>query len=127
MNTIEIVDFDDVKRCGFKPAPHTVSFVKEDGAVWYAYKIDGQIAGVLTVANKHGGRYIGTVYVDYPYRNRGIATKMVKYIIAQEYPFDKCIAHCLISSRRIFERLGFEHYRTVDYKHGTQYFMRLER
>lgn len=128
MNVIEMVAPDEVKACGFKPEPHTVSFTgaADPGDTYYAYKIDGRIAGVLTVANKHGGKYIGKVFTDFPYRGRGIATKLIKYIIMQEYPGEKFIAHALITSKRIFERLGFECYKTVPFKHGTQYFMKME-
>jgi GNAT superfamily N-acetyltransferase len=128
MDIIEQVSFDEIKACRFKPEPHTVSFVgKADAAdTWYAYKVSGKIAGCISVADKHGGKYIGSVYTDFPYRRRGIAEAMIRFVADSLYPKNKCIAHCLITSKRIFEKCGFIHYKTVYYKHGTQYFEKRE-
>ena len=127
MREIKAVDFDIVKQCGFKPFSHTVEFVYDPKDTWYAYCVDGNIAAVISVSQKHGGMYIGVVYTDYPYRRKGIAEKLIRFVTEVLYPDSVFVTHALVTSKRIFEKCGFEHYRTVAFKYGTQYFMRLER
>ena len=120
---IERVSVDEVKACGFKPEPHTVAF---DGAdEWFAYRVGENIAAVLGVSDRHGGKYISSCYTAPEYRRRGLQSMLVLYV-CELYPNCKKIAHCLDSSKHIFEQCGFQHYRTVYYKYGTQYFMKRE-
>lgn len=127
VNVIERVPFSDIKACKFKPEAHTVQFVNGDANdEWFAYKVNGKIVACISVANKHGGKYIGSVFTDFPYRKQGIAAKLIRFVSCELYPREKCLAHCLITSKRIFESCGFVHYKTVYYKHGTQYFVKRE-
>lgn len=123
---IEVVSFDDVRACHFKPEPHTVSLSKYDPReTWYAYKIDGKIVSVMSVSEKHGGIYIGEMYTIPEYRRRGLNSLMIMNV-CEMYPNRKKIAHCLNTSKKIMEGCGFVHYKTVYYKHGTQYYMKKE-
>lgn len=126
-DSIEPVELYEIKACNFKPEPHTVQFNFDEKNEWFAYKVDGDIVAVLSIARKHGGMYIGSLFTDFPYRRNGIAEKLIRFATDILYPCDKFICHALISSKRIFEKCGFVHYKTVYFKHGTQYFMKLER
>lgn len=117
---IKIVSKKEVQECGFKPEPHTVQFT--DDGNWYAYLYGDRIVSVLCVSDKHGGKYISSCYTLPEYRKRGLQSMLITQV-CEDYPNQKIIAHCLASSMKVFAGCGFEHYKTIEYKHGTQYFM----
>lgn len=121
---IKIVSKEEVQKRKFGPEPHTVQF--NDDGVWYAYLYAGKIESVLCVSDKHGGKYISSCYTSPEYRKRGLQSSLIMRV-CEDYPESKIIAHCLQSSKRVFEGCGFYCYKTVNYKYGTQYFMRLDR
>ena len=116
---------EEVKNCGFNPEAHTVGF-SMDGD-YYVYELGQKIVSTIRVRTVNGKKLIEGVYTSPQYRHRGIMHLLLNHVINVEYPNDTLFAHCLISSKRIFEDCGFVHYHTVFYKHGTQYFMRLDR
>ena len=121
---IKSVSLNEIKSCNFRPEPHTVSF-DADVQEWFAYVLGDKIVSVLGVSDRHGGKYISSCYTLPEYRKRGLLSMLILEV-ADRYKGQKIIAHCLKSSRDIFAKCGFTHYRTVEYKHGTQYFMKKE-
>lgn len=112
-----------VKSLEWKPEPHTIGF--DNVGDWYMYYVDGHPAGTLCVTDKNRCKYICSCYTHPDYRRRGILLSLIKYVCII-YSGSPITAHCLKSSKRVFEKAGFEHYNTVYWKHGTQYYMRKE-
>lgn len=121
------VSKDDVRACGFDPEPHTTSF-GYDGD-WLAYKVGDRIVSVLVVRKVAGKNIVSGCYTLPEFRGRGLMHLLVDYISHEDevYKGQRMFAHCLISSKHIFEDCGYVYYRTVNYKHGAQHFMRLDR
>lgn len=122
---IKMVSLEEIKACGFKPEPHTVAF-GGDVEEWFAYTLGDKIVSVLGVSDRHGGKYISSCYTLPEYRRRGLLSMLILEVI-DRYEGQKLVSHCLESSKDIFARCGFMCYKTVNYKHGTQYFMRRDR
>ena len=118
---IKEITKQDIALANFKPESHTVAF--SDEGDWIGYYVGNKLVGVLCVCDRHGGKYISSCFTQKEFRSIGVMTSLVKYVI-MKYPTDILIAHCLISSRNIFKKLDFIEYKCVNYRHGTQYFMR---
>lgn len=119
------VTLEQIKERNFKPEKHTVAFL-DDADEWYGYIVGGKIRSVLGVSNRHGGKYIQSCYTEPEYRRRGLLCSLISYVCDLYNDDNKMIVHCLASSKGAFEACGFEHYRTVYFKHGTQWFMKKE-
>lgn len=121
LSMIEKISLEEVQSYNFILDPHTVSL--KDNGEWWGFKIDGRVISVLCVSDKHGGKYFSENYTDPEYRGQGYFTKLLDYVSNQVYKDYKCIAHCLKSSKNCYERCGYTHYKTREFKYGTQYFM----
>lgn len=113
---------EEVAQQGFRPEEHTTAF-NYDGD-WWCYQYGDRVVAVLCVRMVSKKFIITSVYTLPEFRGRGIMHNLVDFVSNSVYEQNTIYAHCLISSKRIFEDCGYLHYHTVPYKHGTQYFMK---
>lgn len=122
---IRKVTLEQVQACGFKPEPHTVAFKESEGQ-YYALLMEDEIASVLRVRLKGKTLYVGEVYTAPKWRKKGLCRTLVDMVTNEIYSGYRMTAHCLQSSKRIFERCGYVQYSQRDFPHGTQYWMKRE-
>lgn len=120
----KVTTLEEVRKCGFKPEPHTVSF-KDDGE-WHVLTMGDDIVCTVCITDKHGGKYFSEVYTVPEYRGRGLCTFLITFVADVLYPNHRCIAHCLESSVHCFERAGFKEVGYRKFKHGDQHVMQKE-
>lgn len=107
----------------WKPEPHTVA-LKDDGEWWGCISEDGRLLSVVCVSEKHGGKYFSETYTPPEYRHKGLCTTLLVFLAKTQYKNDLLIAHCLNASVNCYKAAGFKHYKTREFKYGTQYFMK---
>ena len=115
---------EELQAQNFQIEPHT-TWLGYDGD-WWAYELGGKIVACLVVRTVRNRYVVAGVYTDPAYRGRGIMHILLGYVANTAYKDASLYAGCLISSKHIFEDVGFVHYRTVPYKHGTQYLVKRE-
>lgn len=109
----------EIADCQFHPEPHTTWF-GYDGD-WWCYEYGGRIVACIVVRNVRNKNVVAGVYTLPEYRRRGIMHQLIDYVTNVAYAGQDMYAHCLISSKRVFEDCGYVHYRTTPYPHGAQY------
>lgn len=90
-----------------------LEMVEADYAYYYVAEADGQIAGCCGIRNIAGEGEITNVVVAPMYRKRGIALKMMEYMLerAAEAGIGDCTLEVRVSNQpaiRLYERLGFK-------------------
>lgn len=90
-----------------------LEMVEADYAYYYVAEVDGQIAGCCGIRNIAGEGEITNVVVAPLYRKRGIAMKMMEYMLerAAEVGIGDCTLEVRVSNQpaiRLYERLGFK-------------------
>lgn len=90
-----------------------LEMVEADYAHYYVAEVDGKIAGCCGIRNIAGEGEITNVVVAAPYRKKGIALKMMEYMLerAEEIGIGDCTLEVRISNQpaiRLYERLGFQ-------------------
>ena len=89
-----------------------LEMVEADYAYYYVAEVDGEIAGCCGIRNIAGEGEITNVVVAPPYRKKGIALKMMEYMLekAVEVGIGDCTLEVRVSNQpaiRLYERLGF--------------------
>lgn len=90
-----------------------LEMVEADYAYYYVAEVDGEIAGCCGIRNIAGEGEITNVVVAPPYRKKGIALKMMEYMLerAAEVGIGDCTLEVRVSNQpaiRLYERLGFK-------------------
>ncbi|MDE7445844.1 MAG: ribosomal protein S18-alanine N-acetyltransferase [Lachnospiraceae bacterium] len=90
-----------------------LEMVEADYAYYYVAEVDGEIAGCCGIRNIAGEGEITNVVVAPPYRKKGIALKMMEYMLekAVEVGIGDCTLEVRVSNQpaiRLYERLGFK-------------------
>lgn len=90
-----------------------LEMVEADYAHYYVAEVDGRIAGCCGIRNIAGEGEITNVVVAAPYRKKGIARKMMEYMLerAEEIGIGDCTLEVRISNQpaiRLYEGLGFK-------------------
>ena len=90
-----------------------LEMVEADYACYYVAEVDGEIAGCCGIRNIAGEGEITNVVVAPPYRKKGIALKMMEYMLerAAEVGIGDCTLEVRVSNQpaiRLYERLGFK-------------------
>lgn len=123
MERIVEMTLAEVQACNFHPEPHTVA-LKDYGA-WFGYEVDGQVVAVACVCDKKTGKYVSECFTLKEFRGKGYLTAILKHI-CELYANCGLKAHCLASSRNVFEKAGFVCTAIRPFKYGTQWHMKLE-
>lgn len=113
----------EVQAYNFQPEPHTVAFT--DYGVWFGYEVDGKVVAVACVCDKKTGKYVSQCFTQKEFRGNGYLTILLNHI-CEVYANYGLKAHCLASSRKIFEKAGFVCTSVRPFKYGTQWHMKLE-
>ncbi len=90
-----------------------LEMVEADYAYYYVAEVDGEIAGCCGIRNIAGEGEITNVVIAPPYRKKGIALKMMEYMLerAAEVGIGDCTLEVRVSNQpaiRLYERLGFK-------------------
>ena len=90
-----------------------LEMVEADYAYYYVAELDGEIAGCCGIRNIAGDGEITNVVVAPSYRRRGIALKMMEYMLeeAVKAGIGDCTLEVRVSNQpaiRLYERLGFK-------------------
>lgn len=90
-----------------------LEMVEADYAYYFVAEVDGEIAGCCGIRNIAGEGEITNVVVAAPYRKKGIALKMMEYMLdrAAEIGIGACTLEVRVSNQpaiRLYERLGFK-------------------
>lgn len=90
-----------------------LEMVEADYAYYYVAEVDGEIAGCCGIRNIAGEGEITNVVVAPPHRKKGIALKMMEYMLerAVEVGIGDCTLEVRVSNQpaiRLYERLGFK-------------------
>lgn len=90
-----------------------LEMVEADYAYYYVAEVDGEIAGCCGIRNIAGEGEITNVVVAPPYRKKGIALRMMEYMLerAVEVGIGDCTLEVRVSNQpaiRLYERLGFK-------------------
>ena len=90
-----------------------LEMVEADYAYYYVAELDGEIAGCCGIRNIAGDGEITNVVVAPSYRRRGIALKMMEYMLeeAVKAGIGDCTVEVRVSNQpaiRLYERLGFK-------------------
>lgn len=90
-----------------------LEMVEADYAYYYVAEVDGEIAGCCGIRNIAGEGEITNVVVAPPYRKKGIALRMMEYMLerAAEVGIGDCTLEVRVSNQpaiRLYERLGFK-------------------
>lgn len=90
-----------------------LEMVEADYAYYYVAEVDGKIAGCCGIRNIAGEGEITNVVVAPAYRKKGIALKMMEYMLkrAIEVGIGDCTLEVRVSNQpaiRLYERLGFK-------------------
>ncbi len=90
-----------------------LEMVEADYANYYVAELDGEIAGCCGIRNIAGDGEITNVVVAPSYRRRGIALKMMEYMLeeAVKAGIGDCTLEVRVSNQpaiRLYERLGFK-------------------
>ena len=94
-------------------AKDCLELVEADYAYYYVAELDGEIAGCCGIRNIAGDGEITNVVVAPSYRRRGIALKMMEYMLeeAVKAGIGDCTLEVRVSNQpaiRLYERLGFK-------------------
>lgn len=122
MLTIEKVDNSEIQACKFEIDKHTVRLT--DKGIWYALKVDGQIASVLCIRIQGHELYIGEVFTDKKFRRNGYFTMLCNHVVNNIYSGISVSTHALAASKHGFERCGFEQFAFREFKYGNQWWLR---
>ena len=90
-----------------------LEMAEADYAYYYVAELDGEIAGCCGIRNIAGDGEITNVVVAPSYRRRGIALKMMEYMLeeAVKAGIGDCTLEVRVSNQpaiRLYERLGFK-------------------
>ncbi|MDE7286439.1 MAG: ribosomal protein S18-alanine N-acetyltransferase [Lachnospiraceae bacterium] len=90
-----------------------LEMVEADYAYYYVAELDGEIAGCCGIRNIAGEGEITNVVVAPSYRRKGIALKMMEYMLkeAVKAGIGDCTLEVRVSNQpaiRLYERLGFK-------------------
>ncbi len=90
-----------------------LEMVEADYAYYYVAELDGEIAGCCGIRNIAGDGEITNVVVAPSYRRKGIALKMMEYMLeeAGKVGIGDCTLEVRVSNQpaiRLYERLGFK-------------------
>ena len=90
-----------------------LEMVEADYAYYYVAELDGEIPGCCGIRNIAGDGEITNVVVAPSYRRRGIALKMMEYMLeeAVKAGIGDCTLEVRVSNQpaiRLYERLGFK-------------------
>lgn len=90
-----------------------LEMVEADYAYYYVAEADGKIAGCCGIRNIAGEGEITNVVVAPDYRKKGIARKMMEYMLdrAKEIGIGDCTLEVRVSNQpaiRLYESLGFK-------------------
>lgn len=90
-----------------------LDMVEADYAYYYVAEEDGILLGCCGIRNMAGDGEITNVVVDAPYRRRGIAKKMMKYMLelAPSHGIRNCTLEVRVSNEaaiHLYEELGFK-------------------
>ncbi|MDE5908434.1 MAG: ribosomal protein S18-alanine N-acetyltransferase [Lachnospiraceae bacterium] len=90
-----------------------LEMVEADYAYYYVAELDGKIAGCCGIRNIAGEGEITNVVVAPSYRRKGIALKMMEYMLkeAVKAGIGDCTLEVRVSNQpaiRLYERLGFK-------------------
>lgn len=90
-----------------------LEMVEADYAYYYVAELDGEIAGCCGIRNIAGDGEITNVVVAPSYRRKGIALKMMEYMLeeAVKAGIGDCTLEVRVSNQpaiRLYERLGFK-------------------
>lgn len=122
MIAVQRVENSEIQACNFDIDPHTVRLT--DKGIWYALKVDDDIASVLCIRVQGHELYIGEVFTDKKYRKKGYFTQLCDYVVNKEYAGLSVSTHALASSRNGFIRCGFEQFAYREFKYGNQWWLR---
>lgn len=90
-----------------------LEMVEADYAYYYVAEVDGEIAGCCGIRNIAGEGEITNVVVAAPHRKKGIARKLMEYMLerAGEAGIGDCTLEVRVSNQpaiRLYEGLGFK-------------------
>ena len=126
----DINNYDDITKLGLQYDAdflkhYDLSLFHNDYRKIYTYLVDNKVVGICIIENTIDESNLLLIYVDKDYRNKHIATDLIKYYFGDlDYKIKRVLLEVSINNKSaiaLYYKLGFQHINTRKryYKDGS--------